>query len=69
MKIREDHCPYCGSKNITYEGINFASGRQLYRHCCCNDCGHEFEQWYELTFTGMNIGDELTTWVDKDQNI
>lgn len=69
MKVREDHCPYCGSRDITYEGINVALGQRIYRHCSCNSCDHDFEQWYELTFTGINIGDELTTWVDKDQDI
>lgn len=69
MKIREDHCPYCGSKDITYGCLGLGSHQQLYRHCCCEHCGYEFEQWYELSFTGMNIGDELTTWVDKDQEI
>ena len=69
MKVREDHCPYCGSTDITYESIELAYDGRLFRHFCCEHCKHEFEQWYELTFTGMNIGDELTTWVDKDQDI
>lgn len=69
MKVREDYCPYCGSTDITHEYIDLALDHQLYRLCCCEHCGHEFEQCYELSFTGMNIGDERTTWVDKDQDI
>ena len=69
MKVREDHCPYCGSKDITYDCIELAYDGRLFRHVCCEHCKHEFEQWYEVLFTGMNIGDELTTWVDKDQDI
>lgn len=66
MKIREGYCPYCGSKEIRCDSHGLTLDHQAYRHCFCMNCEHEFEQWYELTFTGMNIGDELTTWVDKD---
>ena len=69
MKVREGHCPCCGSRDITYTSVELALGQRLHRHCCCERCGHEFEQWYELVFTGMNIGDALNTWVDKDQDI
>lgn len=69
MKVREDHCPYCNSIDIIYGYRSLTSDQQIYRSCCCAHCGHEFEQWYKLSFIGMNIGDALNTWVDKDQEI
>lgn len=69
MKVREDHCPYCNSTDIEYGSLELTLDQQLYRRCFCPNCEHKFEQWYELSFLGVNIGDELTTWVDKDQDI
>jgi len=44
-------CPYCGSEDIDYDALEL-EGESLYFPATCNECGNEFNEWYELEFSG-----------------
>ena len=52
MKIEEGKCPFCGSEERKYVEEEFVDG-YFCRTYLCTDCRQEYNQWYELTFTGM----------------
>lgn len=45
-------CPYCGGENIDYDSLEL-EGESLYFPATCNDCGNEFNEWYDLEFSGQ----------------
>ena len=50
-ETKEGHCPKCDSQNINY-GCLDVSDSLVYYPIECNDCGHEDEEYYSLTFVG-----------------
>lgn len=55
LSNEEDKCPYCNSRNISYDAAEFDEGMVHYP-CECLSCKRHFEQWYELKFVGHNVG-------------
>lgn len=43
-------CPKCGSTNIDYDAIE-VQDNQVYYPCTCENCGAEFEEWYNLEYS------------------
>lgn len=60
MKLKSNEvgvCPFCGGTNLDYDAIEF-DGEMCYYPYKCRECGHEGEEWYEISFIGHNIIDE-----------
>ena len=62
-KIEQGVCPYCGSKNVSY-GVGDLNPDGILYPCACKDCHRFFDEWYELTFVGDNVGADMDTWVN-----
>lgn len=43
-------CPHCNGYNIEYGSLEFEDDQMAYYPCTCEDCGTEFNEWYELNF-------------------
>ncbi len=52
--IEEGKCPHCGGDDINYESAEFEPGA-VYYPSTCRDCGGEWEEWYELKFSGQEV--------------
>ena len=50
-------CPYCESENIEYSSLEHKDV-YVYYPCTCKNCNRYFEEWYTLTFAGMNVGEQ-----------
>lgn len=60
MKVKSNkqgQCPMCNGANLNYGSIELHSD-MMYYPWKCEDCSHEGEEWYSLTFAGHNIIDE-----------
>jgi len=71
-KIEQGVCPYCGSVDVDYGAIEYEDDEMLYYPATCNECGREFEEWYNLSFSGHNVGngcDIVTNDGDTDLEI
>lgn len=46
-------CPCCGSDDIEYgiAEVEFPTG--VYQDCTCNKCGANFDEWYDIKFSGQ----------------
>lgn len=50
-------CPYCESEDIQYDAMEYANyGNYVYYPATCNKCHLYFQEWYHLSFEGMNVG-------------
>ena len=56
LSNEQGQCPYCNSMDIDYGCIQLEDD-MIYYPAHCNECGRDFEEWYDLTFTGHNVGD------------
>lgn len=60
MKLKSNEagvCPFCGGTNLDYGTVEL-EGEMCYYPYKCLECGHEGEEWYEMSFSGHNIIDE-----------
>ena len=55
-KIEPGICPYCGSDAVDY-GSSYAADEMYCYEAKCKDCERSFEEWYNLSFAGHNVGD------------
>ena len=69
LSNEQGQCPYCNGLDIDYSCAQF-EGDMMYFPAHCNDCERDFEEWYELTFAGHNIGDscceEAADWIGEE---
>lgn len=54
-EIEQGKCPYCGSDDVEY-GFREHVDDMIYYEVACKDCGRTFQEWYELKFSGHNVG-------------
>ena len=54
MCNEQGKCPYCGSKDLTYGGLEFMDGNIVCYPCICDDCGTEYNEYQVLTFYTNN---------------
>jgi len=47
----EGVCPYCGSKNLSWNGTNVIDG-QYYYDVKCDKCNNDFREYYQTIFDG-----------------
>ena len=55
LSNKQGQCPYCNSNSITYSSMELEDN-MVYYPCTCDNCKRYFEEWYELNFTGHNVG-------------
>lgn len=63
----EGKCPYCGSNDLDYEGMEPEDGNTVYYPWTCNTCGKHGEEWYTMTFAGHNVEDEDGCMTDVEE--
>ena len=70
LTVREEYCPYCGSRNIENIDVKH-DDNMVCDEMRCNSCHKEFENWYEekLTFVGQNIGDHYMTVLNDGETV
>ena len=52
--IEQGKCAKCGSDNIDYGGSTTDETGVMYEMSCL-DCKAEMHEWYEMTFTGIDL--------------
>ena len=50
-------CPYCGSEDLDYEGME-PEDDMVYYPWTCSYCGASGEEWYNLAFIGHSVETE-----------
>ena len=45
-------CPKCKSTEVDYDSMQY-EGDFVYYPVECTDCGHEFNEYYDLVFSGQ----------------
>ena len=58
-ETKKGNCPKCDSQNINYGPLDI-SDDIVYNTIECNDCGHEDEEYYSLTFIIQQIKNKYT---------
>ena len=48
-------CPYCTSLKIEYDALYRDTNYVIYP-ARCKSCHRIFEEWYRVTFEGINVG-------------
>jgi hypothetical protein len=52
-KEEQGKCPKCKGWSLTYGALELQDDL-IYYPFTCDDCGHEDNEWYSLTFIGNN---------------
>lgn len=62
---QEGICPCCGSDDIDYGVFELDMPTGGYFECNCNECGANFDEWYDVTFnsqwniTADKVGEDI----------
>lgn len=68
-RIEEGVCPYCGGSDIDYGSVELEDEMICYP-ATCNSYGRRFDEWYNLSFVGHNVGNDLDTITNAgDENV
>ena len=58
VEPQADHCPKCGSDQITWDGYDIDGGGYAKNEATCSDCGCEFDQYDRMTPEVQRIRNE-----------
>lgn len=56
LKNEEGTCPFCGSSDLHYNGLEIEPP-MCYYPWTCNNCHKQGEEWHKMEFVGHNVYD------------